>query len=99
MTRAKRPTLALIISLLLLTSVGVVIWKIPPLNWLVEAAVIMLLAISGWLAASWIIGKRKWATLLVLFLVVILVMNRWEILNWITLGLWISVVGLISLIN
>ena len=59
----------------------------------------MLLAISGWLAASWIIGKRKWATLLVLFLVVILVMNRWEILNWITLGLWISVVGLISLIN
>ena len=99
MTRAKRPTLALIISLLLLASVGVVIWKIPPLNWSVEAAVIMLLAISGWLAASWIVGKRKWATLLVLLLVVILAMNRWGILNWITLGLWISVVGLISLIN
>lgn len=82
-----------------MSSVGVIIWKIPPLNWSVEAAVIMLLAISGWLAASWIIGQRKWATLLVLFLAVILVMNRWGILNWITLGLWISVVGLISLIN
>ena len=99
MTRAKRPILALIISLLLLVAVGLAIWQLSPSSWLIEIPVVALLTISLWLVGGWVIGRRKLANLAVLFLIVILLMNRWGILNWITLGLWISVVGLISLIN
>ena len=99
MTRTKRPTLALIISLLLLVAVGLIIWRFPPFSWLVEMSVVALLTISLWLAGGWLIGQRKIANLAVLFLIVVLLMNRWGVLNWITLGLWIAVVGLISLIN
>lgn len=99
MTRVKRPILALIISLLLLASVGVIVWQFPPSSWLVEAGVVALLAISLWLAGGWVIGNRKWTNLAVIFLVIILLLNRGELLSWITLGLWVAVIGLISLIN
>lgn len=99
MTRVKRPVLALIISLLSLASVIAIAWFIPPSSWLVEAGVLIVLGVGLWLGSSWIIGKRKWASLLTLFVLVTLLMNRWGILNWITVGLWMAVIGLISLIN
>ncbi len=99
MTRAKRPTLALIISLILLAAVAAAIWQLAPSHFLVEAAVLTVLTLSLWLAGSWILGQRKWATLIVLFLIVTLLLNRLGVLSWITLGLWLAVVGLISLIN
>ncbi len=99
MTRAKRPTLALIIALLLLVAVGLAIWRLPPSSWLIEIPIVALLTISLWLAGGWIIGQRKLANLAVLYLIIVLLLNRWAILNWITFGLLTAVVGLISLIN
>ncbi len=99
MTRAKRPLLALIISCLALAGLGVVIWQIPPLHWWIELGAVSLLAIAMWLGVGWGVGKRKLAAPGVIFLLVTLLLNRLGILNWITLGLWVAVVGLISLIN
>lgn len=99
MTRAKRPILALIISLLLLAAVGTTVWRLPPSHWTVEVMVLAALTIGLWLAGGWISGQRKWTALAISFLMVTLLLNRLGVLNWITLGLWIAILGLISLIN
>ncbi|MDO8488020.1 MAG: hypothetical protein Q7S31_01765 [bacterium] len=99
MTRAKRPILALIISFLSFISAGVIIGLVSPSHWLIELGVLVLVAIGIWLGSSWLIGKRKWAAILVIFLMVSFLLSRWGILNWITFGLWVAIIGLISLIN
>ena len=99
MTRTKRPTLALIIACLALAGTVTVIWKIPPTNLGIEAGVILLLAICLGLVASWLVGRKKTAFILVSFILITLLMNRLNILNWITWGLLVAVLGLISLIN
>ena len=98
MTRVKRPILSLIIALLAWTGVGLIVWKLPPVWWS-ELLVISLLSLALVLVVSWGIGKRKLGVMLAMALVGLLIMQRLQILDWLTLGLWLMVVGLISLIN
>ncbi len=98
MTRVKRPILSLIIALLAWTGVGLIVWKLPPVWWS-ELLVISLLSLALVLVVSWGIGKRKLGVMLAMVLVGLLIMRRLQILDWLTLGLWLMVVGLISLIN
>ena len=98
MTRVKRPILSLIIALLAWTGVGLIVWKLPPVWWS-ELLVISLLSLALVLVVSWGIGKRKLGIMLAMALVGLLIMQRLQILDWLTLGLWLMVVGLISLIN
>ncbi len=99
MSRAKRPIMALIIACLSLVGTGLVIWKVPPTNKWVEIGALLLLTISLGLLAGWLMGRKKTAFIAVSFILVTLAMNRFGILNWITFGLWVAVLGLISLIN
>ena len=99
MSRAKRPLLALIIACLSLAGTGLVIWQIPPANLWVEIGAVLLLTIGLGLIAGWLMGRKKTAFITLSFILVTLLMNRFGILNWITLGLWVAVLGLISLIN
>ena len=48
---------------------------------------------------DWGIGKRKLGVMLALAIVGLLLMQRFRIMDWMTVGLWLVVVGLISLIN
>ena len=98
MTRVKRPILSLIIALLAWIGAGLIIWKLPPVWWS-ELLVISLLSLALVLTVAWGIGKRKMGIMLAMALVGLLIMQRLQILDWLTLGLWLVVVGLISLIN
>ena len=98
MTRVKRLILSLIIALLAWTGVGLIVWKLPPLWWS-ELLVMSLLSLALILTVAWGIGKRKLGIMLAMALVGLLIMRRLQILDWLTLGLWLVIVGLISLIN
>ena len=90
--------MSLIIALLAWTGVGLIVWKLPPVWWS-ELLVISLLSLALVLTVAWGIGKRKMGIMLAMALVGLLIMQRLQILDWLTLGLWLVVVGLISLIN
>ncbi|MEK7154548.1 MAG: hypothetical protein AAB697_00300 [Patescibacteria group bacterium] len=98
MTRTKRPMLSLIIALLAWAGVGLVVWKLPPVWWN-ELLVISLLSLALVLTVAWGIGKRKLGVMLALAIVGLLLMQRFRILDWTTVGLWLIVVGLISLVS
>ena len=98
MTRIKRPILSLIIALTAWTGVGLVVWKLPPVWWS-ELLVICLLSLALVLTVAWGIGKRKLGFMLALAIVGLLLMQRFRIMDWTTVGLWLIVVGLISLVN
>ena len=98
MTRVKRLILSLIIALLAWTGVGLIAWKSPPLRWRALLA-LSLLSLALPLTVAWGIGKRKLGIMLAAALVGLLIMRRLQILDWLTLGLWLVIVGLISLIN
>jgi hypothetical protein len=99
MTRAKRPILSLLISLMGLVGVGLVIWTVPPGNWFVELLLLLLLSITLVLISAWLIGNTKRGVQVAIVVMGILIMRRLGILDGLTLGLWLIVVGLISLIN
>jgi len=98
MTRVKRPIVSLIVALLAWGGVGMIVWKVPP-AWWSELLAISLLSLALVLTVAWGIGKRKLGVLLALALVGLLIMSRFRILDWTTVGLWLVVVGLISLVN
>ncbi|KKU29068.1 MAG: hypothetical protein UX80_C0006G0010 [Candidatus Amesbacteria bacterium GW2011_GWA2_47_11b] len=98
MTRKKRPISSLIIALLAWMGVGLTVWKLPPVWWS-EMLVIGLLSLALVLTVAWGIGKRKLGVMLALAIVGLLLMQRFRILDWTTVGLWLVVVGLISLVN
>ena len=98
MTRKNRPILSLIIALLAWMGVGVIVWKLPPVWW-TELFVVNLLSLALVLTVAWGIGKRKLGVMLALAIVGLLLMQRFRIMDWMTVGLWLVVVGLISLVN
>jgi|GEM_PF-6804239 len=98
MTRKKRPILNLIIALLVWIGTGLIVWKLPPVWW-TELLVVSLLSLALILTVAWGIGKRKLGVMLALAIVGLLLMQRFRILDWMTAGMWLVIVGLISLIN
>ncbi|MEK7091239.1 MAG: hypothetical protein AAB887_01885 [Patescibacteria group bacterium] len=98
MTRKKRPILSLIIALLAWVGVILIIWKLSPVWWS-EILAMATLLIAIWLTTAWAVGKAKLGTLLALAIMGLLLMQRFRILDWTTMGLWLVVVGLISLVN
>lgn len=98
MRKTKRPILGLIIAFLAWMGVGVIVWKLPP-AWWSEILIISLLSIALILTVAWGIGKRKLGIGLALAIIGLFLMRRFKILDWTTLGLWLVVTGLISLVN
>lgn len=66
---------------------------------LTELIGVTLLAIAIFLSVDWYSGKKKWGLIASLGLIGILLMNRWEILDWLSLGLWVIVLGVVGLVN
>jgi len=99
MTRTKRPLIGIIIAFLLLVLFVSLVWFVPPNLWLIEILAIGTLTGGLGLLGSWLTGRKKYGVMASLFIVLTLIMNRLGILNWITLGLWLAVAGLITLLT
>ena len=76
---------------------GLVGFTLP--NWWSETGVVILLTISLTLIWGWIWGSRKWGVLIGVGIVGILLLRRWGIADGLSVGLWLAVLGLITLIN
>jgi hypothetical protein len=97
MTRAKRPILSLIISILGFIVLGLVVWNIPPGNIFLESGALLVLTLSLTLIAAWLIGSTKRGIQIAVGVAGLLIMRRLGILDWLTTGLWLVVMGLVSL--
>ncbi len=75
-----------------------IVWKIPPSNVAWEILTLGLFTFGIAVLSSWILGRKKYAVFFTVFLVITLILNRFEILNWISLGLLVACFGLINLI-
>jgi hypothetical protein len=99
MTRAKRPLISLFIAAVSWLGLGLVIWKVPPTSGWIELAAAILLIISLVLSGSWVIGSSKRGIQIALAVVGLLLMRRFGMLDVLTMGIWLVVVGLLSLVN
>ncbi|OGC93085.1 hypothetical protein A3D85_00050 [Candidatus Amesbacteria bacterium RIFCSPHIGHO2_02_FULL_47_9] len=71
----------------------------PPDKWWVEVIANSLLFLGMIFVASWAWGTRKWGIVTAVGLWSLVIMRRLDILDWITFGLWLAILGLISLFN
>ena len=99
MTRAKRPLLSLIVTAIGLAVVGVIIYFVPPNSTWIEVGVLLLIALTSFLGASWLLGNIKRGVQVTLALLGLLILQRFGFLNLLTLGIWVLVIGLLSLVN
>lgn len=70
-----------------------------PGYWALETAVLILIWLAFSILGAWVLGRKKWGILSATTLVVLLIMSRFNVLDWATLGLLLIIVGLISLLN
>lgn len=98
MRRAHRNYITLLIGLVLLVGAGVVvIWREPSLWTEVLANGLLLGGLV--FAASWVWGTRRYGVITALGLWLLLIMKRFGVLDWITFGAWLLMIGLITLVN
>lgn len=95
----KRPIVSLIIILIGWLGLGAVIWFVPPTNVAVETITLTALTLILFLSLSWIIGRSKKGLAIAVFLMVLLILRRFQIFDWLTLGAALTILGLITLIN
>lgn len=84
------------IGLLLLA--GFVVWKVEP-AWWSEVVLVITVWLANLLIWRWITGFKKWGWLIATILTGLLLLNRFDLLNGITIGITLIIAGLISLIN
>lgn len=95
----KRQIAALIIAAMVILANGYLVVMIPPNNIWVEVVAVLLFAIWMFLVASWIAKNKRWGGVVTIATLYLLIMNRIGYLNWISFGVLLVLVGLISLIN
>lgn len=49
--------------------------------------------------ASWAWGTRKYGVITAIGLWSLLIMKRFDVLDWVTFGAWMLIIGLITLVN
>lgn len=84
---------------LMLAAAGAIIVKFPPDKWWVEAGVIGLVWTGLFIIGAWIGQRKKWGVILATGIVSLLILERFRTLNLWTWGIFIIILGLISLIN
>ena len=94
----KRPLVSLIITLIGWLGLASILWYIPPSSVMVEIIVMTALLLVVFMTLSWLIGNTKKGLVLTLVIIVLLVMRRLNILDWLNFGLVLGLLGLINLI-
>lgn len=98
MRKKYNPVLAIIIASLVLFSSGILVWAFPPTPFL-EILFLGFLILAVFLFILTILKSLKNAVLLCVFLTVLLLLNRFQSINIITVGLLGVIIGLITLNN
>jgi hypothetical protein len=93
----KRPITSLIIILIGWAGIASVVWYIPP-NIVSEGILLLVTSLVLFLTLSWIIGKARQGLLFTLTTVLVLILRRLNILDFISFGIIVGLSGLISLI-
>ena len=96
--RNKNPIIGLIIALLCFAFAVTIIFFTSP-NAFLEILIICLLGFGSWLLLAWITKNNKKSFLYICLLIAALVLQRFRLLNWLTVGTLLVISGLISLIN
>ena len=98
MRRTHRNYITLLIGLAFMTGVGaVVVMNVP--DWRVELLANGLLLGGMVFIFSWIWGTKKYGVITAVGLWSLLIMGRLGVLDWITFGAWLLLIGLITLVN
>ncbi|MEK9200722.1 MAG: hypothetical protein AAB909_01975 [Patescibacteria group bacterium] len=95
----KRQIVGLCIAAVVFVVSLILIFKLPPGNMWVETGVMILVAIWIFFLSAWICKSKKWGGVVTLAILYLLIMNRIGYLNWISFGVLLVLVGLISLVN
>ncbi|MBI2008505.1 hypothetical protein HYS82_02505 [Candidatus Amesbacteria bacterium] len=77
---------------------GVVVFWFPP-DWRTELFANGLGMGGLVFVASWVWGTKKYGVIAAIGLWSLIVMGRFGVLDWITFGAWMVIVGLITLVN
>lgn len=86
------------VGLAFLVGVGVVVGWWSPSLWTEVIANGLLL--FGWVfVTSWAWGTRKYGLITAVGLWSLLLMKRFGVLDWMTFGAWLLIIGLITLVN
>ncbi|MDP1743861.1 MAG: hypothetical protein Q8L51_03700 [Candidatus Amesbacteria bacterium] len=94
----KRPIISLIITLIGWLGIGSLVWYIPPSNLGVEIVVMIALSMVVFMTLSWLIGNTKKGLIFSAVVIILLIMRRLNILDWLNFGLVLGILGLINLI-
>ena len=87
-----------LVPILLLGALAVWIIKVPPERWWSEAIFLVMAGLWLWWTGSEITGNRKKGVVVSLAGMGLLIFNRLELLDPLMAGLWLMVMGLITLI-
>jgi hypothetical protein len=95
----RRPLGGLIIGIALAFGAGVLVTNFAPGNMWLEIPVVGMVAAAMLLLTSFAFKNVKWGLMVTVWIVGALVLKRMQIWDWWVAGLWLVVVGLISLVN
>src|SRR3989344_7966822 len=96
--RSRRYYMTLGIGLAILAGVVAVIWTLAP-SWKSELLANILLLGGVFFTASWVWKNSKYGLITAIGLWALLMMKRFGVLDWMTLGAWMVIIGLITLVN
>ena len=95
----KKPIWEVIAGLAGLLASGWMVWNWAPEKWWVEVVVVVTGIASVFLLTSWFLGRKKWGTVVAGLVFGLAILQRFEVLDWLTGILLVVVLGLISLID
>ncbi|TSC85431.1 MAG: hypothetical protein G01um101416_859 [Microgenomates group bacterium Gr01-1014_16] len=86
------------IGLAMLAGVVVVVWILAP-SWQTEMLANILLLGGLFFTASWMWKNSRYGLITTIGLWGFLIMQRLGMLDWISVGAWLAIIGLITLVN
>lgn len=84
--------------MVLVTLAGYAVYKYPP-TLILEFLVLTALFFGMVMVGGWSSGRRKWGWFSALMILTLPILNRVELLNPVTVAIWLLVLGLTALIN
>lgn len=94
-----RPTRGIVAGLVAAAAAGAVMFGLAPDKWWIEAGVILLVWAAIFLIIAWITRSKTWGIKISVWLLVLIILRRFGILDPIIFGIWLALLGLICLFN
>lgn len=99
MKRSNRQVRGLVSALVCIGLVGAIVVKIPPDKWWIETLAIALVWATLFLGVAWVWRSKLWGIKISGWILLLLILRRFGVLDPITFGIWLFLLGLICLFN